>query len=569
MDESALTAQTSLFDLDPDHDINDDDDDSDDDFVDDVEYHDLTEDDQEVPMAGEHLELRSIPLGFDQVPNTAILAPSSCSASCDRCNVPDNDWALVALNATEPQLLNAFFDTNHTSQPTFFWKTQDRLPKEEVSVLVVASNQRVVRGLLQPVPSFLGGVARKMQAEYWTVVLSEGETLHSGDSGSVVIAADSPTVVFGHVVASNPLREVYVSPLEATMNQIMGFLQTRHVSLPEPLPLLSGLAAHHLGKGNDYAFELLNYLDGLLQTTARIPDMFLVDSWSLSSQRAVLLRAVDDSLRATNDPGKIRILHKFSPGHSGTGSGFDLVVFLQTHFTIRRRRDREWGSSYSYVGSDDFDLDTTSSTSLRDYESEHGDSDDQVDDHRRIRSVDKSQSPKESHQTDPLDENVSNAQSPSRSILNKNTMLVKNLLVAAAFGLTSFAAAKQGIDRACGLKIAPCPEDTECIPDSADCTDLDRCTGRCYFKNQYQTCGGHTPKPLPPCKKGTSCIDDSRIPNSCGMACDMTGICAPKKLHTCGGFAGLECPDGLWCYDDPSDDCDPENGGSDCGGICL
>lgn len=148
-------------------------------------------------------------------------------------------------------------------------------------------------------------------------------------------------------------------------------------------------------------------------------------------------------------------------------------------------------------------------------------------------------------------------------------MLVKNLLVAAALGLTSFVAAKQGIDRACGLKIAPCPEDTECIPDSPDCTDLNRCTGRCYFKNQYQTCGGFTPKPPPPCKKGTTCIDDSRIPNSCGMACDMTGICAPNKLHQCRGIAGLECPYGLWCYDDPSDDCDPENGGSDCGGICL
>ncbi|KAJ4307633.1 hypothetical protein N0V84_012595 [Fusarium piperis] len=140
-------------------------------------------------------------------------------------------------------------------------------------------------------------------------------------------------------------------------------------------------------------------------------------------------------------------------------------------------------------------------------------------------------------------------------------MLVKNLLAAAALGLTSFAAAKQGIDRSCGLKIAPCPEDTECIPNSPDCTDLNRCTGRCYFKNQYQTCGGFTPKPPPPCKKGTSCIDDSRIPNSCGMACDMTGICAPKKLHQCRGIAGLECPKGLWCYDDPSDDCDPENGG--------
>ena len=37
----------------------------------------------------------------------------------------------------------------------------------------------------------------------------------------------------------------------------------------------------------------------------------------------------------------------------------------------------------------------------------------------------------------------------------------------------------------------------------------------------------------------------------------------------CGGFAGLPCPDGQMCIDDPSDACDPNNGGADCGGICV
>jgi hypothetical protein len=45
--------------------------------------------------------------------------------------------------------------------------------------------------------------------------------------------------------------------------------------------------------------------------------------------------------------------------------------------------------------------------------------------------------------------------------------------------------------------------------------------------------------------------------------------CAPKApvVH-CGGIAGIQCPGGGRCVDDPSDSCDPNNGGADCGGIC-
>ena len=37
----------------------------------------------------------------------------------------------------------------------------------------------------------------------------------------------------------------------------------------------------------------------------------------------------------------------------------------------------------------------------------------------------------------------------------------------------------------------------------------------------------------------------------------------------CGGFTGKPCPRGLVCVDDPTDDCDPDDGGADCGGICV
>ncbi len=42
-----------------------------------------------------------------------------------------------------------------------------------------------------------------------------------------------------------------------------------------------------------------------------------------------------------------------------------------------------------------------------------------------------------------------------------------------------------------------------------------------------------------------------------------------KAKQFCGGFANLPCPEGYVCVDDPKDNCDPNNGGADCGGICV
>ncbi|PGH33809.1 hypothetical protein GX50_03378 [[Emmonsia] crescens] len=37
----------------------------------------------------------------------------------------------------------------------------------------------------------------------------------------------------------------------------------------------------------------------------------------------------------------------------------------------------------------------------------------------------------------------------------------------------------------------------------------------------------------------------------------------------CGGIGNIQCPPPKQCYDDPRDGCDPDQGGRDCGGICL
>jgi len=87
-------------------------------------------------------------------------------------------------------------------------------------------------------------------------------------------------------------------------------------------------------------------------------------------------------------------------------------------------------------------------------------------------------------------------------------------------------------------------------------------------------CGGIAGIPCPD-GLGLECIDDPK--DDCDPAnggADCGGVCVPKTEPPpnpgfCGGFAGFPCPEGEECIDDPKDDCDPQNGGADCSGICV
>jgi hypothetical protein len=58
------------------------------------------------------------------------------------------------------------------------------------------------------------------------------------------------------------------------------------------------------------------------------------------------------------------------------------------------------------------------------------------------------------------------------------------------------------------------------------------------------------------CEAGTHCVADADTAN-----------CVPDAPF-CGGIAGFPCPGSGTCVDNPNDDCDPKNGGADCGGLC-
>jgi hypothetical protein len=196
-----------------------------------------------------------------------------------------------------------------------------------------------------------------------------------------------------------------------------------------------------------------------------------------------------------------------------------------------------------------------------------------------------------------LHESISNHSkqiTKTQTLSAPSIMLVKSFLLAASLALGVSAVASPGsarlqalhqrrddpissqatqddLGRPCGLRIAPCREDMECIPNDESCTNMNRCLGTCGFKNKFPDCGGHRPN-APTCSEGFECLDDPREPWGCGQACDKPGICLPgqpRDLPQCGGFAGFSCPSGTFCYDMPDDECENGTTGNDCIGFCM
>lgn len=158
-----------------------------------------------------------------------------------------------------------------------------------------------------------------------------------------------------------------------------------------------------------------------------------------------------------------------------------------------------------------------------------------------------------------------------------------------------------------GIAGIPCPDDFTCIDDPGDDCDPKQggadCGGICVRDQKTpRFCGGIAGIP---CPDGFTCVDDPgddcdprkggadcggicvrRIKDVCatvrcrrGTHCcpDCGRVCIPDTVSCkeacpgtfCGGIAGIPCPDGFTCIDDPRDDCDPKRGGADCGGICV
>jgi hypothetical protein len=145
-----------------------------------------------------------------------------------------------------------------------------------------------------------------------------------------------------------------------------------------------------------------------------------------------------------------------------------------------------------------------------------------------------------------------------------------------------------GTDNPCAAVL--CPVGTTCVVEAVVCVAAP-CPPRgvCVPVTPPQSCGGFVGAQ---CPGSGQCVDDpsdSCDPNHGGADCPGICKCLPTPCPSnapfnpdpsvcacvpkgpvvhCGGIAGIQCPGGGHCVDDPSDSCDPKNGGADCGGIC-
>ena len=144
-------------------------------------------------------------------------------------------------------------------------------------------------------------------------------------------------------------------------------------------------------------------------------------------------------------------------------------------------------------------------------------------------------------------------------------------------GATTCAPGLECCNPSCGL----------CVPPGGACIELacgpvDSCVDSCGGKSKSGACWcddgcaayGDC------CADKASTCDPPDCPDVCPQICAGEDVpvlpaecpvpsCDCDEKVLCGGFAGLPCPEGLHCFDDPEDDCDPANGGADCGGVCL
>ncbi|CAH0045404.1 unnamed protein product [Clonostachys solani] len=212
-------------------------------LVDDIEYESLPEEDEEDDWDEEETQIAldsywekintTLRKGQDEAVEEAPVIFIS-SEDLDKSGDLDLDWALLKWEKRNDHtwVPNSYSSPNLPS-PIFLSKVSQSQPVKETSVLVLTSRQSPRHGVLQPGTAMLGGISGRQSSIAWIVLLNERSSLTYGDSGALVIDALTNDI-YGHVIGSNPLGEIYISPFVSVLQQIRQKFSGQALSLPKP-----------------------------------------------------------------------------------------------------------------------------------------------------------------------------------------------------------------------------------------------------------------------------------------------------------------------------------------------
>jgi Kazal-type serine protease inhibitor domain len=133
----------------------------------------------------------------------------------------------------------------------------------------------------------------------------------------------------------------------------------------------------------------------------------------------------------------------------------------------------------------------------------------------------------------------------------------------------------------CVPKGTRCPVIRCLPPPEATCNSGDECKASEFCDFSDDTCGAADSKPGVCSPSPAFCTkiyapvcgcDGRTYGNECGAqqsGVDVIHEGECDKPAICGGIAGIPCPEGSACIDDPDDGCDPAGGDADCTGLCM